>query len=105
MLALEAALPSPSPCSGDVLTARMDNQRSVGLAALSLWDGPKSYISTAKRGIGDRKLFQCLTNRQTFWSIPDSWQPDETLSCEQAIVFSTILEQVRTKGWSVLSGP
>ena len=103
---LESALPSPSPCSETILAARMEDQRAIGLEALSrVSDGSRSYVSTAKRGIRDRILFKFLMKRTDFWRVPEGWGSDDGLTREQALVFDEILRQLRCNGWSVLSGP
>lgn len=65
----------------------------------------KVYTSTQRRGIMDRRLYNFLLDRHNYYSPPAQWAPGDTFTAEQSNVFALVLDHLRLRGWSVLSGP
>uniref|UniRef100_A0A6C0BZI6 Uncharacterized protein n=1 Tax=viral metagenome TaxID=1070528 RepID=A0A6C0BZI6_9ZZZZ len=63
------------------------------------------YSCTGMRGIMDRRLHTILTKRTNFYVAPTHWKAAGTFTVEQAAVFVSVMEHLRARGWSVLSGP
>lgn len=100
-------LPNNSNISWSSLETQLDANQDGAYELLSHVRNADGviYTSTNLRGVMDRRMYNFLTNRDNFYIPPLDWKAAESYTHEQAEVFTSVLEHLRKRGWSVLSGP
>ena len=100
-------LPDDASVSWSSLETQLDTVQDEAYDLLSHVrdSGGVIHTATSARGVMDRRMYNFLTKRENSYVPPPDWNAADSYTSEQAEVFQSVLEHLRRRGWSVLSGP